>query len=93
MGLSRVERIQPHWLDAIEALILVVNHNGPTMFARIGMIRALNHGKPSPELVPCRKRAKGLQGCTMRTIWGLRASPKAPIPLLRLLSDRWLIVT
>ena len=22
MGLSRVERIQPHWLDAIEALIL-----------------------------------------------------------------------
>jgi len=34
-------------LDAIEALILVVNLNGPTMFARIGMMRALNHGKES----------------------------------------------
>ena len=31
MGLSRVERIQPHWLDAIEAVILVVERNGPTM--------------------------------------------------------------
>jgi hypothetical protein len=26
----------------MEALILVATHGGPTMFARIGMIRALN---------------------------------------------------
>jgi hypothetical protein len=58
MGLSRVERIQPHWLDAIEAVILVVERNGPTMLARIGMMRALNHGKPNPKLAPRRKRAK-----------------------------------
>jgi len=42
-------RIQPHWLDAIEALILVVERNGPTMFARIGIMRALNAGKAKPE--------------------------------------------
>jgi hypothetical protein len=27
---------------AMEALILVVDNNGPTMFARIGVMRALN---------------------------------------------------
>ena len=31
---------------------------GPTMFARIGVMRALNHGKPDPKIVPPRKRAK-----------------------------------
>jgi hypothetical protein len=58
MGLSRDERIQPHWLDAIEALILVLNFNGPTMFVRIGTMRALNHGKPNLDLMPRRKRVK-----------------------------------
>jgi len=28
--------------SAMEALLLVVEQNGPTMFARIGMMRALN---------------------------------------------------
>lgn len=49
MGMTPRERIQPHWLDAIEALILVVERNGPTMFARIGIMRALNAGKAKPE--------------------------------------------
>ena len=40
----------------MEALILVAERGGPTMFARIGMMRALNHGKPNPELEPSRKR-------------------------------------
>jgi hypothetical protein len=31
-----------HWQAAVEALLLVVKHNGPTMFARIGMMIALN---------------------------------------------------
>jgi hypothetical protein len=32
----------PEWQAAIEALMLVVTHGGPAMFARIGMMRALN---------------------------------------------------
>ena len=32
----------PEWQAAIEALILVVDLGGPTMFARIGVMRALN---------------------------------------------------
>jgi hypothetical protein len=30
------------WLAAMEALILVAESNGPTMFARIGVMQALN---------------------------------------------------
>jgi hypothetical protein len=30
------------WQAAMEALILVAEHNGPTIFVRIGMMRALN---------------------------------------------------
>jgi hypothetical protein len=30
------------WLAAMEALILVATSDGPTMFARIGIMRALN---------------------------------------------------
>ena len=32
----------PEWQAAIEALILVADLGGPTMFARIGVMRALN---------------------------------------------------
>jgi hypothetical protein len=32
------------WQAAMEALILVVTSGGPTMFARIGVMRALNRG-------------------------------------------------
>jgi hypothetical protein len=32
----------PEWQAAIEALMLVVELGGPTMFARIGIMRALN---------------------------------------------------
>jgi hypothetical protein len=42
----------------MEALILVATLGGPTMFARIGIMRALNHGKPDPAPMPRRKRAK-----------------------------------
>jgi hypothetical protein len=30
------------WLAAMEALLLVAEHSGPTMLARIGVMRALN---------------------------------------------------
>lgn len=36
----------PEWQAAMEALILVAESGGPTMFARIGIMRALNDGKP-----------------------------------------------
>jgi cob(I)alamin adenosyltransferase len=40
--LSKVEHEAPEWQAAMEALILVVTLGGPTMFARIGVMRALN---------------------------------------------------
>jgi hypothetical protein len=42
----------------MEALILVATSCGPTMFARIGIMRALNHGKPDTASMPRRKGAK-----------------------------------
>jgi hypothetical protein len=41
-ALPKQEAALPEWQAAIEALMLVVEHNGPTMFARIGVMRALN---------------------------------------------------
>jgi hypothetical protein len=36
------EQDTPEWQAAMEALLLVAELNGPTMFARIGVMRALN---------------------------------------------------
>ena len=36
------EHTTPEWQAAMEALILVATLGGPTMFARIGVMRALN---------------------------------------------------
>jgi hypothetical protein len=41
-ALPRKEVEAPEWQAAIEALMLVVELSGPTMFARIGVMRALN---------------------------------------------------
>jgi hypothetical protein len=40
--LPKAEHDAPEWQAAMEALLLVAEHNGPTMFARIGVMRALN---------------------------------------------------
>ena len=40
--LPKSEQKLAEWQAAAEALILVAEHNGPTMFARIGVMRALN---------------------------------------------------
>jgi hypothetical protein len=40
--LPKAEHDTPEWQAAMEALLLVAEHNGPTMFARIGVMRALN---------------------------------------------------
>jgi hypothetical protein len=39
------EAALPKWQAAIEALILVVELGGPTMFTRVGVMRALNRGR------------------------------------------------
>jgi hypothetical protein len=42
----------------MQALLLVAERGGPTMFARIGMMRALHRHKPKAAPAPRRKRAK-----------------------------------
>jgi hypothetical protein len=43
-NLPKKEADLPKWQAAIGALMVVVEHGGPTMFARIGVMRALNRG-------------------------------------------------
>ncbi len=40
--LPKAEHDADEWQAAMQALILVAEHGGPTMFARIGVMRALN---------------------------------------------------
>jgi hypothetical protein len=40
--LPEAEHNAEDWQAAMQALLLVVEHDGPTMFARIGVMRALN---------------------------------------------------
>ena len=40
--LSKAEHSAPEWQAAMEALILVAESGGPTLLARIGVMRALN---------------------------------------------------
>jgi hypothetical protein len=42
--LPKAEHQAAAWQAAMEALILVATSGGPTMFARIGVMRALNRG-------------------------------------------------
>jgi hypothetical protein len=56
--LPKAEHDAPEWQAAMQALLLVAEHDGPTMFARIGMMRALHRHQPKPASAPRRKRAK-----------------------------------
>ena len=40
--LPKAEHDAEEWQAGMEALLLVAEHDGPTMFARIGVMRALN---------------------------------------------------
>jgi hypothetical protein len=40
--LPKAEHDAEEWQAAMQALLLVAKQNGPTMFARIGVMRALN---------------------------------------------------
>ena len=53
-ALPKAEHDAPEWQAAMDALILVPEQGGPTMLARIGIMRALKCGKPSPDSGPQR---------------------------------------
>jgi hypothetical protein len=44
-ALPKKEHEAPEWQAAMQALILVAEGGGPTLFARIGIMRALNRDK------------------------------------------------
>jgi hypothetical protein len=48
MELSKADQDLEEWQAAMEALILVATLGGPTMFARIGVLRALTVGMATP---------------------------------------------
>ncbi|MHC2576885.1 hypothetical protein ACVI1J_001395 [Bradyrhizobium diazoefficiens] len=55
--LPKPEHEAPEWQAAIEALMLVVDLGGPSIFARIGVVRALSrHQKPFVK--PRKKRVR-----------------------------------
>ena len=47
-ALPKKEHAAPEWQAAMEALILVAEGGGPTMFAGIGIMRALNRKGKEP---------------------------------------------
>jgi hypothetical protein len=51
LRLPKAEQARPHWQTAAEAVIMAAEDRGPTMHARIGMLRAMNFGNPRPEVV------------------------------------------
>jgi hypothetical protein len=42
--IQKLPKAEQEWQAAVEALLLVVEFDGPTMMARIGIMRALNRG-------------------------------------------------
>lgn len=56
--LPKAEHDAKEWQAAMEALMLVAEHDGPTMLARIGVMRALHRHKPKAASASRQKRAK-----------------------------------
>jgi hypothetical protein len=56
--LPKATQDREEWQIAIRALLLVVEHNGDTLPAYIGIKRALSAGKPRPPRSPRKKAAK-----------------------------------
>jgi hypothetical protein len=59
--LTKPKHDAEEWQTAIEALLLVAEHNGPTMFAPIGVMRALHRHKPKARPAPRRSTVHGNQ--------------------------------
>lgn len=58
LSLPKAEQELPHWQAAAEALTLVAELNGDLLLARVGMLKAMNHGRPEPGKEPRRKAVK-----------------------------------
>jgi hypothetical protein len=58
LALPPAEADRTHWQVATECLIAAAERGGIVMMAHIAMLRALNTGKPDPEITSQRKRAK-----------------------------------
>lgn len=58
MALPKKEADTAQWQAAIESLMLVAELGGPTMFARIGVMRALRRNGPKAASAPGQKRVK-----------------------------------
>ena len=54
--LPKAEHDAEEWQAAMEALRLVAEHDGPTMLARIGVMRALFSDKPNAMVEPIHQR-------------------------------------
>jgi hypothetical protein len=59
--LTKPKHDAEEWQTAIEALLLVAEHGGPTMFAPIGVMRALRRHKPKARPAPRRSTVHGNQ--------------------------------
>jgi len=57
MKLPKPEQAKPHWQAAAEAVLMAAEDRGPLLHARVGMLRALNHGKPDPAVPPTAETA------------------------------------
>jgi hypothetical protein len=53
--LPKAEHDAEEWQAAMEALMLVAERDGPTMFARIGVMKALNRRRVERAFDPSRK--------------------------------------
>ena len=58
MRLPKSEQAKMHWQTAGEAVLMAAEDRGPIMHARIGMLKAMGHGKPAPEKPPRRKAVR-----------------------------------
>jgi hypothetical protein len=45
LKLPQAQQKLPHWQAAVEALLMAAEDRGPLMHARVGMLRAMNHGR------------------------------------------------
>jgi hypothetical protein len=64
--LPKAAHDREEWQAAMEALLLFAESGGPTMFARIGVRRALNHSKPAPKDHATPQACKGLNNRPMK---------------------------
>lgn len=56
LKLSKQQQARPHWQTAVKTLINAAEGRDFVMHARIAMMQALNHGKPSPSSSPRAKK-------------------------------------